>query len=171
MLNIFIKLLFIFFFFTTQSFSKNITIVDVNFLIQNSKAGKFIQKTLNDDNKKIIAELNKKGNELKNEEKQIISQKNVLSEEEFRKKIDDYRKNINKHNLEKKNKLEELNKKKALGIAKLLENLNQILVQYSTENNIDLIIDKKYTILTKNEGDITNLVLELLDKKITKISF
>tara|TARA_B100002019_G_C21164555_1_gene545127 strand:+ start:821 stop:982 length:162 start_codon:yes stop_codon:yes gene_type:complete len=53
----------------------------------------------------------------------------------------------------------------------LLENLNQILVQYSKDNNIDLIIDKKYTILTKNEGDITNLVLELLDKKITKISF
>ena len=171
MFNIFIKLFFIFFFFTTQSFSKNITIVDVNFLIQNSKAGKFIQKTLNDDNKKIIEELNKKGNELKNEEKKIVSQKNVLSEEEFRKKIDDYRKKINKHNLERKNKLEELNKKKATGIAKLLENLNKILVQYSTDNNIDLIIDKKYTILTKNEGDITNLILELLDKKITKINF
>ena len=50
MFNIFIKLFY--FSFTTQSFSKNITIVDVNFLIQNSKAGKFIQKTLNDDNKK-----------------------------------------------------------------------------------------------------------------------
>ena len=86
MFNIFIKLFFIFFFFTTQSFSKNITIVDVNFLIQNSKAGKFIQKTLNDDNKKIIEELNKKGNELKNEEKKIVSQKNVLSEEELEKK-------------------------------------------------------------------------------------
>tara|TARA_B100002019_G_C21164555_1_gene545126 strand:+ start:466 stop:819 length:354 start_codon:yes stop_codon:yes gene_type:complete len=113
MLKIFVKLLLIFFFFITQSFSKNITIVDVNFLIQNSKAGKFIQKTLNDDNKKIIAELNKKGNELKNEEKKIISQKNVLSEEEFRKKIDGYKKKINKHNLERRNKLEELNKKKS----------------------------------------------------------
>ena len=60
---------FFIFFFLLHSHFKNITIVDVNFLIQNSKAGKFIQKTLNDDNKKIIEELNKKGNELKNEEK------------------------------------------------------------------------------------------------------
>lgn len=167
-----ISSLFIFLFLScSQLYAKNINIVDINFLIQNSKAGKHIQKTLNEENKKIIENLKKKSNDLKTEEKNLIAQKNVLSEDEFAKRINIYKKKINNHNLERKNKLEALNQKKATGIAKLLENLNQILIQFSKDNNIDLILDKKYTILTKNESDITKLILELLDKKITKITF
>ena len=78
---------------------------------------------------------------------------------------------ISKHNLEKKNKLESLNQKKAKGVSNLLKNLNDILVLYSKDNNIELIVDKKYTILTKNEKDITKKVLLLLDEKISKVSF
>ena len=154
-----------------QAYAENIAIVDVNFLINNSKAGKFIQKNLNAENKKIVEDLKKKETNLINEEKKLITQKNVLSEEEFKKKIQEHREKISKHNLEKKNKLESLNQKKAKGVSNLLKNLNDILVLYSKDNNIELIVDKKYTILTKNEKDITKKVLLLLDEKINKVSF
>ena len=80
------------FFINFHAHAENIAIVDVNFLINNSKAGKFIQKNLTADNKKIVEELKKKETNLINEEKKLITQKNVLSEEEFKKKF----KNIEK---------------------------------------------------------------------------
>lgn len=165
------KKFIIIFFFCFPVYAENIGIVDVAFLINNSKAGKFIQKTLKDENTKVIENLKKKEIDLKNQEKKLISQKNVLSEEEFSKKISDYRKKINDHNTQKKIKLDDLNKKKATGVAKLLENLNTILIEFSKNNNLELIIDKKYTILSKNEMDFTKEVLELLDKKVSKINF
>ena len=171
MLTRIFKKLIIIVFFCFPSYAENVGIVDITFLINNSKAGKFIQKTLNDENTMVIENLKKKEIDLKNQEKKLISQKNVLSEEEFTKKIRDYRKKINNHNTEKKNKLDDLNKKKATGVAKLLENLNTILIEFSKNNNLELIIDKKYTILSKNEMDFTKEVLELLDKKVSKINF
>ena len=71
------------FFINFHAHAENIAIVDVNFLINNSKAGKFIQKNLTADNKKIVEELKKKETNLINEEKKLITQKNVLSEEEL----------------------------------------------------------------------------------------
>ena len=53
----------------------------------------------------------------------------------------------------------------------MIENLNTILIEFSKNNNLELIIDKKYTILSKNEMDFTKEVLELLDKKVSKINF
>ena len=164
-------LVFSFFIFSLSACAQNIAIVDVNFLINNSKAGKFIQKNLNDDNNKIIESLKKQEKNLIDQEKKLVTQKNVLSEEEFAKKIQDHRKKINNHNQERKNKLEQLNQKRAKGVSNLLKNLNDVLIGYSKENNIELIVDKKYTILSKNENDITKTVLDLLDKKINKVNF
>ena len=164
-------LFFSFFIFSLSASAQNIAIVDVNFLINNSKAGKFIQKNLNDDNNKIIESLKEQEKNLIDQEKKLVTQKNVLSEEEFAKKIQDHRKKINNHNQERKNKLEQLNQKRAKGVSNLLKNLNDVLIGYSKENNIELIVDKKYTILSKNKNDITKTVLDLLDKKINKVNF
>ena len=54
------KKLIIIFFFCFPVYAENIGIVDVAFLINNSKAGKFIQKTLKDENTKVIENLKKK---------------------------------------------------------------------------------------------------------------
>ena len=169
MIKFFLNILIFLFFLSIKSHANVIAIVDINYIIKNSEAGKSIQQILEKDNNKFKSELKKKNESLKNEEKKIISQKNVLSEQEFNNKIQEFRDKLKKHNSEKNKNLELLNQKKALGISKLLENLNQILVDYSKENNFDLVVDKKYTILTKNDNDITSKVLELLNNKIKKI--
>ena len=51
----------------------------------------------------------------------------------------------------------------------LLSKLNPILTNYSKENNIHLIIPKKNIIIGRSELDITNAILQILDKKIKTI--
>ena len=51
----------------------------------------------------------------------------------------------------------------------ILDILNLILSEYSAKNSISLIIDKKNIIIGKSELDVTNQIMELLNKKIKKV--
>ncbi len=57
-----------------------------------------------------------------------------------------------------------MNAKQANMIAKLLEDINKTLINYSKEKNISTIIDKKNVIITKAENDITKEILSILNK-------
>ena len=161
------KIVFFLVFFFLLPFnliSSEISIVDINFLIKNSEKGKKIQKEidkLNSNQKKIFE---KKQNELKEKEQKISSKKNVISEEEFKKEIEILRSDLNKFNDERRLSIQEMNKKKTNMIAKLIKEINEILINYSKEKNISTIIDKKNVIITRAENDITKEILSILNK-------
>ncbi len=146
------------------SFAKELAIVDIQFLLKNSKEGKSLQKELNDLNEKNLKNFKKKENEFKKKETNIASKKNVLSESDFKKEVETFRNEVDKYNSEKKKKISEFNKNRNNKIAKLLEKINSSLVDYANEHNISTTIDKKYIIITKNENDITDKILKVLDK-------
>ena len=161
------KIVFFLVFFFLLPFnliSSEISIVDINFLIKNSEKGKKIQKEidkLNSNQKKIFE---KKQNELKEKEQKITSKKNVISEEEFKKQIEIFRSDLNKFNDERRLSIQEMNKKKTNMIAKLIKEINEILINYSKEKNISTVIDKKNVIITRAENDITKEILSILNK-------
>ena len=51
----------------------------------------------------------------------------------------------------------------------ILKDLSPILAEFSKENNISIIIDKKNIIVGKTELNITEKILNVLDRKIKKI--
>ena len=51
----------------------------------------------------------------------------------------------------------------------ILKTLSPILTEYSKNNNISIIMDKKNIIIGKTELNITKEILILLDEKIKKI--
>ena len=162
--------IFLTFFLNFNAHAEKIVIVDINTLISNSSAGKSVKLKLNEEKENLAKELKKKEEDLKNQEKKLVSQKNVLSEEEFRKKAKFLNEKINLYKKEKKTKLDEIANNRNKRIAKLLENINELLIDYSTKNSITLVVDKKYTIISKNEIDITKTILDLLNNKIKKIN-
>ena len=52
---------------------------------------------------------------------------------------------------------------------KLLDLLNPILTTYSKENSISIIIEKRNIIIGKTDLDITEEIVNILDKKIKKL--
>jgi len=161
------KISFILIFFLLIPFkvlSSEIFIVDISFLLQKSEKGKKIQKDLDSLNVKQKKTLEKKQKELKKKESEIASKKNVLSQEDFKKEVEKFKAELNKFNNDRRKSLQEINKKKNNEIAKLLEEINNILVEYSKENNISTILDKKNVIITKIDNDITKKILTILNK-------
>ncbi len=155
----------LFILFSFNCLSSEIAVIDVDFLFKNSKQGMDIQKDFEKLNKDMLSGFNKKENGFREEEQKILSKKNVLSETEYKKEVQEFEKKIKEYNQKKQEKLKEYNLKKTKAYAELYKEINIILVDYSKENNISTTFDKKNVVMTKSENDITKKILEILNKK------
>ena len=164
-------LLIFFIFFSKISLSEEykVVYVDLNMIMNNSIAGKSISSQLEANHKKNILKFKKIEEELKTEEAKIISQKNVISKEEFEKKIIDLRNKANKFRKERNNNINNLNNQRLAATAKIITLIRPVLSEYSDKNSISLIVDKKYIIIGKTVLDITDDILNIVNEKIGKI--
>ena len=144
--------------------------LDLNMIMANSNAGKSINFQLEANHKKNIANFQKLEDELKNEEAKIIAQKSVISKEDFEKKIINLRDKANKYRKERNNSINNLNNQRMDATQKMITLIKPILSEYSDNNSISLIIQKRNIIIGKTSLDITNDILKIIDKKIEKIS-
>ena len=134
-----------------------------------SKSGKSITTQLEKLHKNNITIFKQKEEELKNKETSIVSQKNVFSKEEFEKKINLLRKEANEYRIKRRDLINSLTKKRVDAQNKLIKTINPILADYSKKNSISMIIQKKNIIIGKSELEITDVILEMLDKSLKTI--
>ncbi len=117
-------------------------------------------------NKQIQIEINKIKTELESEQKQIFSQKNVLSVEEYNKKITNLENKIIEMNTKIKKKQDELNLFKNKVEKNFSKQLNMIIEEYSVQNSIDIIFKKENLLMAKKNLDITENIFNLFNEKI-----
>ena len=173
MKNLFKIILFLSIFFlplNNKLLASDIYFVDYSKVMNQSIAGKKAQDYL----KKLVTNSNKKFNDtakkLKEEENKIISQKTVLSKEEYKKKADALRKKVFELNKEREKSIREVAKKRKKAGDELLKNLNPILGKYMNENNISVVIDKKNVLMGNKKFEITSQVIEILNKEFKSIN-
>jgi len=92
-----------------------------------------------------------------------------LSNEEFEKKINLLRKEANEYRIKRRDLINSLTKKRVDAQNKLIKTINPILADYSKKNSISMIIQKKNIIIGKSELEITDDILEILDKSLKTI--
>ena len=164
------KILFFIFFICSNVFAQEkVVYLDVNKLLNESEAGKYINNELNKINNSNIEEFKKIETSIKSEEEKILKQKNILKSEEFNDKVNELRDKYKSYQDLKNNKNSEINKLRLNAGNKILKIVNEILSKYSKENEISLIIDKKNIIIGKTQLDVTSEILTLLNNKINKV--
>ena len=167
--SLLLLIFFIFFSKISLSHEKTIVYIDLNKIMNNSIAGKSITSQLENNHKKNISKFKNIEEELKKEEAEIISQKNVITKEEFEKKIIDLRDKANKFRKERNNNINNLNNQRLEATSKMITLVRPILSEFSDKHSISLIIDKKNIIIGKTLLDITDDILKIIDEKIGKI--
>ena len=168
--KIFFILIFSFFFNLSAFCTEKVVYLDVNYIMSNSKAGKYINKKIEDNHKKNINSFKKIEEDLKKEEEKIVKKRTVLSKEDFENEISKLREKANDYRILRKEKIDKITKQRLNATAKIINELKPILAEYSDKNSISLIIEKKNIIIGKTNLDITKDILNLLDKKITKVT-
>tara|TARA_B100000408_G_C10216911_1_gene189374 strand:+ start:44 stop:568 length:525 start_codon:yes stop_codon:yes gene_type:complete len=157
-------------FFITHSYADTkIAFIDMDKILNESKAGKTATLELNELNKKNLEILQKTEKKLKEDEAKLIAKRNLMETSEFEKQIKHLRENAKLYQLDRKNKLDEINNKYNLARSKILDEIKPILEKFSKDNNINIVVQKKYIIIGSTNLDITPHILKLLDEKISSI--
>ena len=136
--------------------TSSIVYINMDKVMNESIVGKSLIEQLEKIHKSNIAEFKKIEDSLQLEESSVLSQKNILSGEEFGKKINSLKKKINDYKENRKQKIDSVSKKKVEANTKLFEILNPILADYSKKNDISIILRKKDIVIAKSDLDITD---------------
>ena len=155
----------------TYSFAEQkIVMLDMTFVLNESKAGKgaqdFLKKSFTDNQKKFT-EIEKS---LKQEENDLLTKKNILTKDEYNKKTDSLRKKVIDYQSQRRTALDKITTQRAKARETLLQKVNPIVDAYMKENNISLILDKKNTLGGNPEFDITKIIVEKLNKELPSLN-
>ena len=151
------------------AYAEKIVYIDMDRIMQISKAGKNAISKINDQKKKDVSKFQKIEKELKLKEEDLIKKKNVISAEEFNKKLENLSKEINNYRTLRQEAIDLSTKSRLNASADFAEKIKPILAEYASENNLDMIIQKKNIIMGKTDLDITDEILKIVDKKINKL--
>ena len=164
-----IIILFFFLICFTNNVSSNeskIVYVDLDFIILNSNVGKNALKKLDELDKSNLSKLETLNKELKNNELNLKNKKNIISEEAFQNEYNILREKIKKYNNEKNKMINDLKDLKNKELNKILKNIKPILDTYMQENSIDIILNSKNIAIANSKLDITQLILDEVNKKL-----
>ena len=138
----------------------------MNKILTTSKPGSFILKQLEELNVKNVDAFNKNETLLKKKEKDLINQKNILSDLEYKDRVNKLKSEIVDYNASKKEIILNFNKIRQENTNKLLNLINKILTTYSEEKEISLILQKKNLILGKKELDMTDKIIISVNREV-----
>ena len=145
---------------------QKIVFVDMDRLVSVSKPGSSIFNQLKDINDKNLSFLKKEEKKFKEKEKKLIAQKNIISENDYKNKVNELKSEINIYNQNRNEKIKKFNKLKVENTNNLLKLISPILAKYSTENEISIILQKKDLIIGKTELDITDEIITIINNEI-----
>jgi len=161
------SILVIFLLFTNQAFSEQkIAFIDMDRVLSTSKSGSSILKQLTDLNNKNLDFLKKEEKKFKEKEIKLISQKNIISETDFKNKVDELKSEIKVYNQNRNKILANFNKLKVDNTNNLLKLINPILVKFSNDKEISIILKKKDLVVAKTQLDITDDVIKIVNSEI-----
>ena len=163
----YIFFLFIFFLTNSQASSKTV-FVDIDYLINNSTYGKKIIKKIETEDNKNVEILKAREVSLKKIEDEIKKKKNIISNEELQKEINLLKKKIEEFKSEKNTLVKNFSKFKNDQLNIIFLEINKIIKDYMTKNSIDIVFDKKNIYIGKSSIDITQNILQEIEKKLNE---
>jgi len=161
------SILVIFLLFTNQAFSEQkIAFIDMDKVISTSKSGSSVLAQLTDLNKKNSKFLKDEEKKFKEKETKLISQKNIISETDFKNKVNELKSEIKNYNQNRNKILADFNKLKIDNTNNLLKLINPILAKFSNDKEIAIILQKKDLVVAKSELDITGEVIKIVNSEV-----
>ena len=164
----FLFFLFILSFYISNSYSQTIAYANFDKIVKTSIVGKKIITYFSEKNEKMMKEIKSKESKIIESEKSLLSQKNILEADEYKKKVDSIKIEINEFNNYRKKELKIFKSEKDAVTKAFIYEINKILKDYAELNKIDIIFSSKHLLIGKSSLDLTENILKDVNKKITK---
>jgi outer membrane protein len=156
--------------FYNLSFAEETYFINMSKLLNQSKAGKEAQDFLKEKITTKDKKFKKEGNLLKKEEIDLIAKKKTLPTDEYKKALNQLREKNIKFQKERANFTKAIAIQRADARNRMLKALDPILTKYMSENDVQIIIDKKYIVVAQSKLDLTDKVLEIFNKELKSLN-
>ena len=115
---------------TTSSFAEDkIVYVDMNRILIESKVGIFVEEELTKNHEKKLENFKKIEEELKKEEIDLISKRNIMVREEFQEKVKILNEQAQEYQNERRKWVDEITQRRNNARAEVLKSLNPLLTE------------------------------------------
>ena len=165
------KIIFFFLIINISQANENIRFININYIVNNSDAGKILNKLIEKKNNEFTNELNKIGKSLEVKKNKIISQKNILKKEEFEKLIKEYDVEVKNFNEKRRKKNSELSNFTTKSKKKMLDLLNPLIKNYLQKESIQILLQKEKIIFGDEKLDITKEILNSFNSNHKNVKF
>jgi len=156
--------------FCTYTYAEqNVVVLDMKYILNSSKAGKQAQDFLKSTFEKNQKEFLSREKDLKKDETQLLEKKDKVSQDEYKKLSDELRKKVIKYQADRRSSLDKIAKLRSDARKKLVEKVTPIVQNYIKENNVAVVIDKKYVVGGNKELDITKIITDKLNKELPSL--
>ena len=152
---------------TTNSFAENkVVYIDMNRILNESKVGIFVEKELTKSHEAKLDNFSKTEEELKKEEIDLISKRNVMARDEFDKNVKILNEKAQAYQAQRRQWFDDIAQKRNKARAEVLKSLDPIMSDYFEQNKISLILYKRNIAIGSSEIDITDKIIDELDKGV-----
>ena len=159
--------IFVFFLFINPSQSEEkIVFIDLDKIILISNPGSSILKQLNEINIINLTFFKNEEKKFKDKENKLISQKNIISEDNFKIKVNVLKSEIKNYNVKKNKMTKDFNRLKVNNTNIFLKLINPILTKFIDDKDIDVVLQKKSLVIGKVKLDITEEVIKIINLEV-----
>ena len=162
----FIILIFIFIKQPLSLAEQNITFLNLEKVLNDSISGKKIIKNLEELKNNNANSFKKISEEIRNKEENILKQKNILSKEEFEKKIINLRQEVDQFNKERNKTIKEYEITKKNELDNFLKIITPFIEKYIAENSVGLVLNQKNIFIADKKYDITEKIIAIVDENL-----
>ena len=172
-MNLFKNFFFIIFFFflsiNSLKAEDKVFYVDIDFLLTDTIAGKELLYLFKKEEESKINIFKLNDENFNNEKKKILAKKNLISKEKINNELNLLNNKFQEYDKEKAKEVNEFKIKRNRNIVNFLNLITPIIEKYMKDNSIYMLIDKKNVFIANKDYDITNNLIELIDKQIKNI--
>jgi len=147
----------------------SIAVVDMQKLMTESEAAKDIQKQVKAYQDKFLGELRKKEEALREKEKDVLSQRNTLSQDEFAKKRNEFEGQLIEARQFAQDRKRALDEASAIALTKLKNQILTIVQGIADEGEYDLILARQQVVLGAKSIDVSEEAMKGLNDSIKKV--
>ena len=154
----------------TEQINFPAAVIDMKVVLSKSSAFTTLQKEIQKIEKTYKEEIESEENLLKKEQEKLVAQKSVLSAEEFKEKEDTFKQKVNKI----QGKVEKIRRELESTMAKGMQIIQQEAVKHMKEiakkEGYLLVFDANTTVISADRINISNIVVDKLNKSLPKIT-
>ena len=165
--KLFLIVLFFLSIFQISKAEQILKYANIDQVIKETKIGNKMITKINELDQANIKKLNSYEEQLKSIENEIKLKKNIISEQELEKEVNDLKKKIADFNKEKNLMVKNFNdiKKKELKI--FFDTINPVVQNYMNEKSIDILFNSNHIFMGNKNSDLTKQLIDEINNKFS----